>query len=937
MESAFHVSPISSLANYPEVVGVNADANTPPGPSDTGNIMKVRPSSLLTSPRGRTRNLLIGTLAALLLTPVLVVPAHAAPADPPTLLSQGRPVTASSTENVNYTPATAAVDGSMGTRWSSTFTDDAALTVELAQVSTLTRVDLAWEGAYGKEFEIQVSPDGAAWTTAAIVTNGTGSNQTVALNGAQGKFVRFHGIKRGTGYGYSLWEFQVFGTAGTTDGGGTGPGTGACVAGAAALPGTASASSYEDQQYYPASNAVDGKADTRWSSTATDNVTLTVDLGQAKNVCGVNLDWEGAYGKSFKIQLSNDGSSWSTAATVTNGTGGHQELTVEGNARFVRFQGVQRGTGYGYSLWEFTVLGDGSGTGGDNGGGNPDNPYPDYVNPGWSGTSGPQTGTSHVEVVEYGEGWRLEVNGSPYTVRGLTWGPDFAAADQYMPGLVAMGANTTRTWGTGPDTVKLLDSAAKNGIRVIMGFWLVPGGGPGSGGCVSYQGPSDYKTQVRADILNQVNAYKGHPGVLMWSVGNESILGMGSCYSGAQLEAERNAYTSFVNEMAIAIHAIDPDHPVSSTDAWTGAWPYYKANSPDLDLLQLNSYGDVCSVAEFWEDGGYDRPYIITEGGADGEWEVPDDINGIPDEPTDIEKGAAYVDSWKCIMEHKGKGLGATFFHYGLEGDFGGVWFNVIPGGNKRLGYYALAKTWGKNIDAMNTPPEMYSMDIPGSTAVVGGQKFTVNLDVADPDGDVINYVMFLNSKYINNAGGLASVPFTQVAPGKFEATAPETLGVWKVYIFAEDGHGNVGVDARSIRVVAPSVAGTNIAHGKTPSASSFDPWNGDFTPKQAFDGNPATRWSSNWTDNEWIQVDLGSVQTFNHVQLVWESAYGKAYAIQTSNDGSSWTNLRTVTDGNGGIDSFDVTASARYVRLALSGRGTEYGYSLFEMGVYKN
>ena len=72
-------------------------------------------------------------------------------------------------------------------------------------------------------------------------------------------------------------------------------------------------------------------------------------------------------------------------------------------------------------------------------------------------------------------------------------------------------------------------------------------------------------------------------------------------------------------------------------------------------------------------------------------------------------------------------------------------------------------------------------------------------------------------------------------------------------------------------------------------------------------------------------------------MQLVWESAYGKAYTIQTSNDGSAWTNLRSVTDGNGGIDSFDVSASARYVRLALSGRGTEYGYSLFEMGVYKN
>lgn len=938
------------MANRPEVVTVNEDADTPPGTSDIRNHMTSHPSTLRTSPQGRARTLLSCAVAALIATPALMVPATAASADEPTLLSEGRPVTASSTENTDYTPASAAVDGDLGTRWSSTPEDDQTLTVELAKASTLSRVDLAWEGAYGKGFEIQVSDDGSTWTTAATVTDGTGGTQSVNLNGAQGTFVRFQGVERGTGYGYSLWEFQVFGTSGgsggNTGGDGDGDGNGECASENVAPLGTATATSFEDENYYPASNVIDGDGGTRWASAGVDDAALTVDLGETTPVCGVTLDWEGAYGKGFEIQLSDDGSSWSTAATVTDGIGGTQELALEGEARYVRFQGVERGTGYGYSLWEFEIRGtsdgdgNGDGDGGDNGGGDDgehQNPYPDYINPGWGTNSGALTGTSHVEVVPYGEGWRLEVDGDPFTVRGLTWGPDFSTADHYMSGLVDMGANTTRTWGTGPETATLLDSAASHGIRVIMGFWLVPGGGPGSGGCVSYQGESEYKTEVSQHILEQVNAYKAHPGVLMWSVGNESILGMGDCYSGSELEAERNAYTTFVNDMAVAIHAIDPDHPVSSTDAWTGAWEYYKANSPDLDLLQLNSYGDVCNTADFWESGGYDRPYIITEGGADGEWEVPDDINGIPDEPTDIEKGAAYVDSWKCIMEHKDKGLGATFFHYGAEGDFGGVWFNVMPGDNKRLGYYALAKTWGKDLNTMNTPPEMYAMDIAGSTSIEAGQKFTVTTDVVDPDGDNIDYFMFVNSKYINGAGGLAALDFTQTAPGTFEATAPQMLGVWKVYVFAEDGHGNVGVDTRSIRVVAPQVAGTNIAEGKPASASSFDPWNGDFTPKQAFDGDPATRWSSDWNDNEWIQVDLGSVQSFNHIQLVWESAYGSAYEIQSSTDGSTWSTVTAVTDGDGGIDALDVSGSGRYVRLALSDRGTEWGYSLYEMGVYSN
>jgi hypothetical protein len=161
-------------------------------------------------------------------------------------------------------------------------------------------------------------------------------------------------------------------------------------------------------------------------------------------------------------------------------------------------------------------------------------------------------------------------------------------------------------------------------------------------------------------------------------------------------------------------------------------------------------------------------------------------------------------------------------------------------------------------------------------------------------------------------------------------------LGVWKVYVFAEDGEGNVGVETRSFRVVAPQVDGTNIARGKTATASSFDPWNGDWTPGRAVDGDPATRWASEWGPSAWYRVDLGSVQSFDHLQLVWETAYGKSYEIQTSNDGSTWNTIRTVTGGNGGVDSIDVSGTGRYVRLNLTERGTEWGYSLYEVGIYQ-
>ena len=70
---------------------------------------------------------------------------------------------------------------------------------------------LYWESAYAKAFQIQTSNDGTTWTTIYSTTTGTGGTQTLAVNGT-GRYIRMYGTARATGYGYSLWEFQVFGT-----------------------------------------------------------------------------------------------------------------------------------------------------------------------------------------------------------------------------------------------------------------------------------------------------------------------------------------------------------------------------------------------------------------------------------------------------------------------------------------------------------------------------------------------------------------------------------------------------------------------------------------------------------------------------------------------------------------------------------------------------
>ncbi len=127
-----------------------------------------------------------------------------------TLLSQGHPATASSTENASF-PAANAVDGNTGTRWSSAFSDPQWITVDLGASHPVSRVVLNWEPAYARAFQLQTSTDNVNWTTIYSTTTGTGGTQSLTVSGT-GRYVRMNGTARATAYGYSLWEFQVYGT-----------------------------------------------------------------------------------------------------------------------------------------------------------------------------------------------------------------------------------------------------------------------------------------------------------------------------------------------------------------------------------------------------------------------------------------------------------------------------------------------------------------------------------------------------------------------------------------------------------------------------------------------------------------------------------------------------------------------------------------------------
>ena len=117
--------------------------------------------------------------------------------------------TASSLENSGY-PATNAVDGNLNTRWSSAFSDPQWIYVDLAATYNISEVVLYWETAYGQSYQIQVSSDATNWTAIYSTTNGPGGTEYLTGLSGTGRYVRMYGTVRGTQWGYSFWEFQVF-------------------------------------------------------------------------------------------------------------------------------------------------------------------------------------------------------------------------------------------------------------------------------------------------------------------------------------------------------------------------------------------------------------------------------------------------------------------------------------------------------------------------------------------------------------------------------------------------------------------------------------------------------------------------------------------------------------------------------------------------------
>ncbi len=124
-----------------------------------------------------------------------------------------------------------------------------------------------------------------------------------------------------------------------------------------------------------------------------------------------------------------------------------------------------------------------------------------------------------------------------------------------------------------------------------------------------------------------------------------------------------------------------------------------------------------------------------------------------------------------------------------------------------------------------------------------------------------------------------------------------------------------------------------NLALNQPAVASSIE--NSDYTAAKAVDDNLSTRWSSAYSDPQWIYVDLGQRDSICNITLQWETALGKDFKLQVADDTTHWATISTVTGNTAFINSINVKTAGRYVRMYGTKRGTSFGYSLYEFQVY--
>jgi hypothetical protein len=398
-----------------------------------------------------------------------------------------------------------------------------------------------------------------------------------------------------------------------------------------------------------------------------------------------------------------------------------------------------------------------------------------------------------VEAVPEG-GFRLTRGGEPYFIKGTGYsnGP--------LSSVAKAGGNSIRTWGA-EGLSQLLDEAQANGLTVCAGIWL---GHERHG--FDY-GSTDQVARQLESARQVIERFKNHPALLLWGVGNE-MEGRG----------DNPAVWRAVEEIAAMIHRLDPAHPTVTVISEFGHDPTKIRNlnqhCPSIDIVGVNSYGPVETLAERYRKLGGTKPYIVTEFGPVGWWESPKTAWGAAIEPTSTQKARRYASAYRSSIEGQPLCLGSYAFLWGWKQEVTATWFGLIlPDGSRTAAVDVLTAHWTGRPPS-NRCPTIESLGPEGSEAIVEpGATIELNLVASDPEKDALTASWELQAEGTPRGGGDAEPDppkfpdaVLDAEPAGARVKLPAEPGkAYRVFVTVRDGRGGAATANLAIKAKGPS------------------------------------------------------------------------------------------------------------------------------------
>ncbi len=393
-----------------------------------------------------------------------------------------------------------------------------------------------------------------------------------------------------------------------------------------------------------------------------------------------------------------------------------------------------------------------------------------------------------VEVSKSGDKFQLLVNGEPFYIKGA--GLEFGNVEA----LAEHNANSFRTWRTdnGKKSAKeVLDEAHEYGLMVSMGIEVER-----ERHGFDYD-DEDAVQKQKERIKKEVLEIKDHPALLIWVIGNELNLN----YSNPKV-------WDAVNDISKMIHELDPNHPTTTTLAGISQKEinYIKERCGDLDILSVQMYGDLPDVPKLIREYGWNGPYMVTEWGATGHWEVPTTEWGAPIEENSTLKASNYLKRYKGgIAADTLQCIGSYVFLWGNKQERTPTWYGVfLENGKETESVGVMHYIWNGKWPE-NRTPQIASFVLDGKTAynsitLEKGKEYIAQVIIKDIENDPIAYrwEILPESEEVKEGGDHEARPEPVTIEGmeekngtlKFKSPAP---GNYRLFVYADDGFNHEG------------------------------------------------------------------------------------------------------------------------------------------------